>query len=567
MTSYPIGIDLGTTNSLISVFENGEARLIPNANGDMMTPSVVGLGDDGNILVGEAARSRLLTAPNKTFALFKRTMGADRTFKLGRRSLKSEDLSALILRSLKQDAEDELSCSVTDVVISVPAYFNEIQRRAIKNACAIAELNPVRLINEPTAAAMAYGLHERDQETTFLVFDLGGGTFDVAILEIFEGVFEVRASAGDSNLGGEDFTKIIAEFFAGKLGYSLDAADINSQASLRHAAEQAKRALTSRDEVVVTISAKGAETSLSINRDVLEDISQTLIQRLRRPVERCLHDSNIALNEINRVLLVGGATRMQSIRSFAARTFGRLPEGHIDPDHVVALGAAVQAAFVAKDKALGDMVMTDVTAFSMGVGISRDTQNGRISGLYEPVIERNSTVPISREITIPVAEIGQTSAFVEVFQGEAPMVQDNLHLGSLNITLPYNDTMKELVTVRFTYDVSGLLEVEVKSTSQGNAEKIVIQGGAETLSETEIASRLKQLESLKVHPREEQENIAMLARLRENYEMALGPQRYTIQRLLTNFEEALTSQDKAFISRRRVAIGKELKSFEDGYVR
>lgn len=562
-----VGIDLGTTNSLIAVFEDGTPRLIPSATGALMTPSVVGLDDEGHVVIGEAARSRLPTNPDKTHALFKRTMGADRTYRLGRRSVKSEDLSALILRALKDDAEAELGEEIRDVVVSVPAYFNELQRRAVKDACAIAELNPVRLINEPTAAALAYGLHERDQETTFLIFDLGGGTFDVSVLEMFEGVFEVKASTGDAHLGGEDFTKVIAADFARQLGKEGKELSAEHDAALRRAAEQAKLALSNRDEVALDVAISGGAESVTLSRDRLEALADTILTRLRRPVERCIHDSNIDLHEIDRVLMVGGATRMTAVRSFAARSFGQLPEGRLDPDHVVALGAAVQAAFVAKDAALGDLVMTDVTAFSMGVSSSQELRGAWVQGFYAPVIERNSTVPISREITMHAAEVGQTHMPVTVFQGEAPMVNDNLFLGAFTIPLPYNRKEREGVRIRFTYDVSGLLEVEAESLSQGYKESLVIQGGTKTLSDTEVKARLKQLQALKVHPREEQENIAMLERLRENYEMALGPARNAIQKLLTEFEEVLMSQDKGVIDRKRKGVADVLKSFEDGYVR
>lgn len=562
-----VGIDLGTTNSLIAVFEDGTPRLIPSATGALMTPSVVGLDDEGHVVIGEAARSRLPTNPDKTHALFKRTMGADRIYRLGRRSVKSEDLSALILRALKDDAEAELGEEIRDVVVSVPAYFNELQRRAVKDACAIAELNPVRLINEPTAAALAYGLHERDQETTFLIFDLGGGTFDVSVLEMFEGVFEVKASTGDAHLGGEDFTKVIAADFARQLGKEGKELSAEHDAALRRAAEQAKLALSNRDEVALDVAISGGAESVTLSRDRLEALADTILTRLRRPVERCIHDSNIDLHEIDRVLMVGGATRMTAVRSFAARSFGQLPEGRLDPDHVVALGAAVQAAFVAKDAALGDLVMTDVTAFSMGVSSSQELRGAWVQGFYAPVIERNSTVPISREITMHAAEVGQTHMPVTVFQGEAPMVNDNLFLGAFTIPLPYNRKEREGVRIRFTYDVSGLLEVEAESLSQGYKESLVIQGGTKTLSDTEVKARLKQLQALKVHPREEQENIAMLERLRENYEMALGPARNAIQKLLTEFEEVLMSQDKGVIDRKRKGVADVLKSFEDGYVR
>ena len=567
MTHLPIGIDLGTTNSLIAVFEGGAPRLIPNSLGDFLTPSVVAETDQGDIIVGSAAKARLITAPTAAASVFKRAMGAPTRFMLGKQKLSAEDLSALLLRQLKADAEAHLGQPVEDVVVSVPAYFNEVQRRAVRSACALANLNPVRLINEPSAAALAYGLQDRAAEETSLVFDLGGGTFDVSILETFEGVFEIRASAGDAQLGGEDFTELLMGDFAARIGGVVPRREAaKRRAVLYNAAERMKRSLTNAETALVELEIDGEVRSLRSSRAEFDELAAPLFERLRRPIERALHDADVAIDEINRVLLVGGANRMPMIRSYVARMFGKLPEGRIDPDEVVALGAATQAGFVARDEALEDLVMTDVSAFSLGISTSRELSRGWVDGFFAPVIERNNAVPTSKTTQLRVAIAGQSSLHVQVYQGEAPMVADNILLGGFIIPVPKNTETRESAEIRFTYDVSGLLQVEA-TASDGVKRSIVIEGDGAGMSEDEIKARLKELEKLKINPREESENVEIIERMRECYEMALGVDRNRILQLISDFEDALQSQERAEIEIQRKRAASFLEMFEQNYVR
>ena len=365
-----IGIDLGTTNSLVACWRNGAVDLIPNALGSVLTPSAVSIDRHGTVLVGRAARDRLSTEPNRSAASFKRAMGTDHVFELGRQSFRAEELSALVLRSLKADAERALGTSVTQAIITVPAYFSNAQRKATHAAGQLAGLEVLRLLNEPTAAAMGYGLHRARAEERILVLDLGGGTFDVSILEIFEGVMEVRATAGDSRLGGDDFTAMLAEGFLAEAGApaGLDRTTLGAETrgALRRAAEVAKRALSAGREHRMTLIEGGREVSWEVTRDRFEQLAQPLLERLRQPIERAIRDARLTPAAIDHLVLAGGATRMPSIRRMAAQLFDRLPIAAVDPDEVVARGAAVQAGLAADDAALADRVMTDVGAIHTG---------------------------------------------------------------------------------------------------------------------------------------------------------------------------------------------------------
>lgn len=559
-----IGIDLGTTNSLISVFENGQPVLIKNALGSYLTPSVVHLSGD-TLVCGEAAKARLVTSPETTVSVFKRTMGAQKTFNLGEMSLTSEDLSAVVLRSLKQDAEAYLGTEVRDVVISVPAYFNEIQRKAVKAASQTAGLNPLRLINEPTAAALSYGLQDVNDGSLFLVYDLGGGTFDVSILEVFDGVMEVKATAGDAFLGGEDFTDALTTHLAKKIGKgSTTSRDGNA---LRHVADKLKHELSSRQEATMQAQIAGSDVTISVSRHEFEELTSDLQRRLRKPVERALYDAKLTTGDIERVILVGGATRMPVIRSLVAKMFKQLPASELNPDHVVALGAAVQAGLIGKDKALEDVVMTDVTAFTLGIETSRKIGDSYRPGFYLPIIERNTVVPVSREETIATLEKGQTHIVIRVYQGEAPRVESNIFLGMVEVPVPRNLKEQEAVSVRFTYDISGLLEVDSTVLSTDSTQRIVIDKLAGSLSEQEIKEKLQKLQQLKIHPRDLQENVALQARLEQSYAMArLGDRNY-LQSLIVEFCTVIDGQNLSEIAIARQRISATLDAFEANYVR
>ncbi|MDO5642650.1 MAG: Hsp70 family protein, partial [Paracoccus sp. (in: a-proteobacteria)] len=492
-----VGIDLGTTNSLIAVYDGTGARLLPNALGEVMTPSAVGLADDGKtLLVGKAARLRLLRHPLLTAARFKRLMGTDKVVRLGRRSFTATDLSAALLAQLRRDAEAALGEPVSDVVISVPAYFNARQRQATKDAAEIAGLRVSRLINEPTAAALAAGVNDRDDESLFVVLDLGGGTFDVSILEMFEGVMEVRASSGDAFLGGEDFTAAIARDLARQTGHEWAGLGDAAREKLLVTAEDFKRRLSSDTGAAVeaVIDLDGAEHRLSFSAAQFETATSDLVTRLRRPIEASLYDSGIDIDRIDRVLLVGGATRMPVIRSLVARIFRKLPERRVDPDHAIALGAAVQAALIGRHEGLRDVVLTDVAPFSMGIMSHNNIAGRQIADAFTPLIERGTILPASRNGYFSTTADGQKMIAVEIFQGEAAFAADNIHLGSMKVPVPPGPAGKEGIEVRFTYDVSGLLAVDVTVQSSGQVHSDLIENLAEALPPAEKARRLKEME-------------------------------------------------------------------------
>lgn len=555
-TSEPLlGIDLGTTNSLVGVFTPEGPQLIPNALGSFMTPSAVGVSDDGTLLIGQAAKDRLVSHPDKTTARFKRYMGTDHEVRLGKKSWRAEELSSLILRTLRDDAEAHLGQTAERAIISVPAYFNDVQRQATMAAARLAGLKVERLINEPTAAALAYGLQDRDAETTFLVVDLGGGTFDVSILEMFSGVMEVRASSGDAFLGGEDFTDLLLSHLAKKSDLKPEKLKAEDYSRLRAVTDKLKHKLTEAPEAGAIFSYKNQAIELSISREDFEEVCVPLTKRIRLPIQRAIADAGLKAQDINRILLVGGATRMDCVRGLITRLFKRFPEHDINPDHVVALGAAVQAGLAARHEALDDMVMTDVAPFTLGyetaMEIKRDTYE---YGHFTPLIERNTVVPVSRSHTIFPIKKGQDRIEVKVFQGESPFVKDNVKIGNVTIALPRNKNDLEPVDLRFTYDNSGILEVVAKAMTSGEEARVVIEGNPGAMTQADIEARLEALSGLKIHPREQQENTAFLARLSALYEGLLGDDRMLVGGFIREFEAALHSQDVKLIAETRNAL-------------
>ncbi|MGZ3184232.1 MAG: molecular chaperone HscC [Telluria sp.] len=540
-----IGIDLGTTNSLVAVWRDGKPELIANALGEYLTPSCVSIDEDGSVLVGRAARERLETHPHLSAAAFKRHMGSEKTIELGKRAFRPEELSAFVLRALKADAESALGHPVEEAIITVPAYFSDAQRKATRAAGQLAGLKVERLLNEPTAAALAYGMHLRDQETKFLVFDLGGGTFDVSVLDLFENVMEVRASAGDNSLGGEDVVSLLAERFFRhcKLAPELKRNAV-FMARLRHQAELAKRTLSEAASAQMRVVNGDEELVLDLDEAQLEETCAPLLARLRAPVERALRDAALPLAELDNIVLAGGATRMPIVRRLVARMFGRFPSCELNPDQVVALGAAVQAGLKMKDAALDEVVMTDVAPYSLGVDTTISLDGQLYShGHFDPIIERNSVIPVSRvKRYYPLREEQKLVCF-NVFQGEARKVSDNVKLGTLEIAVEGKSMEDKAVDVRFTYDANGLLQVEATRLVDGKTEQLLIQGNPGVLTDEEIAERLKGLAALKIHPRERLENRTLLARAERQYLQLKGAARENLRRAILQLEQALETQD------------------------
>jgi molecular chaperone HscC len=546
-----VGIDLGTTNSSVAVSRDGVPLLIPNGLGSVLTPSVVGLDDEGRVVVGETAKQRLLTHPDRTIACAKRYMGTDRRLELGGSAFRPEEVSALILRSLKEDAERFLGEPVHEAVITVPAYFNDVQRKATSHAGHLAGLRVERLLNEPTAAALAYGLTEND-DRTFLMFDLGGGTFDVSVLEMFDGVIEVRASTGDNHLGGEDFTAALIDHLSSLLPeLSPDArAQLRTQhlPRLYAAAEAAKHRLTAHPEAGLSISIDGRSHELSVTREGFEVRCERLLERLGDPIRRALRDSKIQPEELDSVILVGGATRMPMVQKLVTRIFGRFPEHRLDPDQVVAMGAAVQAALKQRDQALRDIVLTDVCPYSLGISARRTVAPGVYrNDCFCPIIERNTTVPVSRQERYATVSDDQTEILVRIYQGESIDVADNILLGHLEIPVPKAPAGQAGIDVRFSYDVNGLLEVDVASIDGGARKTLLIKGNQSNLSDIEIAASLERLRVLKVHPRENEVNLVLVYRAKRLYELLLQGEREAVAEQLARFESVLDTQDERVI--------------------
>lgn len=562
-----IGIDLGTTNSLAAYWRDGQSHIIPNALGEHLTPSCVGLDEDGTVLVGKAARERLQTHPQLTAAVFKRYMGSEKLVKLGKREFRPEELSSMVLRALKEDAEHHLGETISEAIITVPAYFSDAQRKATRIAGQLAGLKVERLLNEPTAAALAYGIHDAGQESKFLVFDFGGGTFDVSILELFDGVMEVRASAGDNFLGGEDFVSLMYDNFLEKSGLQQalagKALEARQVQRLRDEAERVKRLLSQLSRATMQIQFESRDFTWEIDEDELTKLAEPLLQRLRTPVERALRDATIRASELNSVVLAGGATRMPIVRKLVSRMFGRFPAVNLNPDEAIALGAAIQAGLKMRDSALEEVVMTDVAPYSLGIAIARQVgPNQYDGGHYLPIIERNLTVPVSRIENITTIRDYQRELTVSIFQGESRLVKDNVYLGKIEFPVPSKKAGEVSVDIRFTYDISGVLEVEATVKETDEKYKVLITENAGVMSPEEMTKRFRELADLKIHPRDQMENRTLIAHADRLYEQSLGDVRHFLAQHIATFQTTLESQNLDLIRHERSKLKEILQQIE-----
>jgi molecular chaperone HscC len=555
-----IGIDLGTTNSLIGVFEDGKPTLIRNAHGSFLTPSAVAVGADEHILVGAAARETALSNPENAVMSFKRWMGTDKVIQLGRKSFRAEELSSLVLRSLVADFQAQYGETVTEAVISCPAYFNDVQRKATIHAAQLAGLKVERLINEPTAAVLAYGLETRD-EGQFLVFDLGGGTFDVSIMHKYDGVFEIRASAGDNFLGGDDFSNALALLLCRKSTIDLNALSKVELARLIRGAEAVKVELSSHASTDYRIELKSVRLEGAVTREDFELECADLFRRLRQPLERALRDSTIAPADLDAIVLVGGATRMPAIRQMIARLFGKLPFVNINPDEVVAHGAVIQSALKMRHAAVEDVLLTDVCPFTLGVGVSRERPDGRREDVVSPIIQRNATVPVSRVETYVTIANNQSQIDLRVFQGENLKPEHNIMIGRLNVKVPPKPAGQETVDVRFTYDLNGALEVEATVNSTRQVFKAVFANSS-GLDERELSERFAKLSAIKLAPREQQENRELIARAERLYAEALDADRDALAEGLLRFNAAIDDQHIRDLDRVRQEFREFLDKFD-----
>ena len=488
-----IGIDLGTTNSAVAVMEGGESVIIPNIEGNRTTPSVVAFTKDGERLVGETAKRQAITNPDRTISSIKRHMGSDFTVKIDDKTYTPQDISAMILQKLKADAESYLGEKITEAVITVPAYFTDAQRQATKDAGRIAGLDVKRIVNEPTAAALAYGEDKDKDAQTVMVYDLGGGTFDVSILELSDGVFEVHATRGNNKLGGDDFDNrlidYIAEEFKKENGIDLKADNMSLQ-RLKEAAEKAKKELSSTMSTnvnlpFITASQAGPlHLNMDITRAKFDELTADLVKMTEGPVKDALKDAGLSANEIDKVLLVGGSTRIPAVQECIKKLTGKNPQKDINPDECVALGAAIQGGVLSGD--VKDLLLLDVTPLSLGIET--------MGNITTRLIERNTTIPTKKSQIFTTAADNQTSVEIHVLQGERQMAKDNVTLGrfTLDGIAPARRGVPQ-IEVTFDIDANGIVNVSAKDMGTGKEQHITITSST-NLNEEEIEKKVKEAE-------------------------------------------------------------------------
>ncbi len=534
-----IGIDLGTTNSLAACWRDGRLELIPCEDGEVLFPSAVGYVDGEGFLVGAAAKERLLTHPSDTVASFKCFMGTAKEYRLGGRTYTPMELSAMVLERLKRNAQRLLQEEIEEAIVTVPAYFNDKQRSDTKKAAQVAGLKVERLINEPSAAALAYRMARGEEDRTLIIFDFGGGTLDLSYVECFDNVIEIVAVAGDNHLGGDDIDRAILAYFCRENGLAEENLTLEELAGIRHLAEQSKCALSAAGQVDMELNVKGKLCRAQLTEDVLFELCMPLFGKMKQLFLHLLEDADSRVSQIDDLVMVGGSSRLGVVRRFLSELLGKEPVVLDETDRVVALGAGIYAGIRRRGEEIRDMLLTDVCPFTLGIGIRN--RSGQDRNVLSPMIERNSTLPASVKNRFVTTSDYQREILVKIYQGEEYYVDDNVYLGEVNIEVALKPAGQAWVDVQFTYDINGILHVAVEN-EMGERRQILLANQA--LSAEELERYAKELEKIMLPPIEQPANRELLARFLKCFENSTGERRERIGAMIGWITRGLCSGRK-----------------------